>query len=266
MAARPDPAFLRRFQARVPRYTSYPTAPQFHGGITAGTYRDWLAGIGDGEPVSLYVHVPFCNEMCWFCACHTRIVRRYGPIGDYAALLQREISLVAEATASRPTVTHIHFGGGTPNMLSRDDFSALTATIRERFRLADNAEFAVEVDPRTLTKGKAAGLASCGVTRASLGVQDLNAPVQTAINRIQPYEMTARTAGWLRRSGIEAINIDLMYGLPHQTVEHVVRTVDLAVRLAPNRLAVFGYAHVPWMKKHQRMIDEAALPDPAERF
>lgn len=261
-----DPDLLQRYDKPVPRYTSYPTAPHFHLGVTATTYRDWLASVADDQPVSLYFHVPFCARMCWFCGCHTKVVRQYRPVADYASLLRREVRLVADAIPIRPVVTHVHWGGGTPTMLSQEDFAGLTATIRQHFRFAHDAEVAVEIDPRTLTEERASALAGCGVIRASLGVQDFNETVQESVNRIQPYEMTAQAVAWLREAGIEEINFDLMYGLPHQTVEDVIRTVDLATRLVPDRLAVFGYAHIPWMKTHQRMIDQAALPGATERL
>ena len=261
-----DAELLQRYDVRVPRYTSYPTAPHFHPGIDAGVYRAWLEPLGGDDTVSLYFHVPFCDSMCWFCGCHTRVVKQYRPVAEYSALLGREMALVSGAMAAQPVVTHVHWGGGTPTMLSGEDFSALMAAAKTHFAFADDAEIAVEIDPRTVTGDKVAALAAAGVTRASLGIQDFNAPVQQAVNRIQPFEMTADVVSRLRAAGIRRINLDLMYGLPRQTVEDVVRTVDLAVRLDPDRLAIFGYAHVPWMKTHQRMIDEAALPGVAERF
>jgi oxygen-independent coproporphyrinogen-3 oxidase len=257
---------LQRYDAPVPRYTSYPTAPHFHEGVDAEVYRDWLGRISPDERVSLYLHVPFCTRMCWYCGCHTKVVRQYRPVGDYAAVLDREIALVADAVSKGPEVSHVHWGGGTPTMLSPEDFSALMSALRERFDFAGDAEVAVEIDPRTLTRDKAVALARAGVTRASLGVQDFNEIVQQAINRLQPFEMSAEVVEWLRGAGIEAINFDLMYGLPHQTVDLVLHSVDLAVELAPDRLALFGYAHVPWMKKHQQMIDEATLPGAEERL
>jgi len=261
-----DRTILERYDRRVPRYTSYPTAPHFHAGITADTYLRWLAAIGDEMPLSLYFHVPFCHEMCWYCGCHTKIVRRYEPVGGYAATLAEEVRLVGSAIKADPPVTHMHWGGGTPTILSVVDFAAIMDTIRSRFSVAPEAEIAVEMDPRTVTQEMIAGLAGAGVNRASLGVQDFTERVQTAINRIQPYEMTARVVGWLRDAGIAGINFDLMYGLPHQTVEDVRRSADLTAELGPERVAVFGYAHVPWMKTHQRMIAEDALPDGRERF
>ena len=257
---------LKRYDRAVPRYTSYPTAPHWQAGVKADTYRHWLAAIGEGESCSLYFHVPFCAAMCWYCGCHTKIVNRYQPVADYAAALRQELTLVADAISGAPIVTHVHWGGGTPTMLTPEDFSALMETARRHFGFADDAEVAVEIDPRTLTKSMASALSMAGVTRTSIGVQDFNAHVQKAVNRIQPYEITERAVAWLRGAGIDAINFDLMFGLPGQSVADAVRSVDLALTLNPDRLAVFGYAHVPWMKAHQRMIDEGALPDGPERM
>jgi oxygen-independent coproporphyrinogen-3 oxidase len=261
-----DRAILERYDRRVPRYTSYPTAPHFHAGITADTYLRWLAAIGPDSPLSLYFHVPFCHEMCWYCGCHTKIVRRYEPVGGYAATMAEEVKLIGAAIKTKPPVTHMHWGGGTPTILSVEDFAGLMTTIRESFAVAPDAEIAVEMDPRTVTEEMVAGLAKAGVNRASLGVQDFTDRVQSAINRIQPYEMTERVVGWLRSAGISGVNFDLMYGLPHQTFEDVKRSADLTAELKPDRVAVFGYAHVPWMKTHQKMIPDEALPDGNERF
>ncbi|NQV84854.1 MAG: oxygen-independent coproporphyrinogen III oxidase [Rhodospirillales bacterium] len=252
---------LKKYDVAVPRYTSYPTAPNFQPGVTGKTYANWLGGVSRDDSVSLYFHVPFCAAMCWYCGCHTKVVNRYQPVSDYAATLAREVDLTADALASNPGVVHVHWGGGTPTMLSVDDFSHLMDTIQSRFRFTGQTDIAVEIDPRTLTRAMAAAMARAGVTRASLGVQDFNAHVQEAINRVQPYEVTKNAVDWLREVGINAINFDLMYGLPGQTTKDVARSVDLAHSLAPNRLALFGYAHVPWMKHHQKMIDTDALAD-----
>jgi oxygen-independent coproporphyrinogen-3 oxidase len=256
---------LERYAGAVPRYTSYPTAPHFTPEVGEGTFRDWLARLSPGSPVSLYLHVPFCREMCWYCGCHTKVVRRPEPVAEYARDLRREIELVAEAIPGRIRVASIHWGGGTPTLLSERDFSALMDDLRGRFQITGETEVAVEIDPRDLDEKTATMLAAAGVDRASLGVQDFDRQVQEAVNRVQPYEVTARSVELLRRAGIEAINFDLMYGLPRQTVAGVVRSAELAAGLAPDRIALFGYAHVPWMKKHQRLIDEAALPDPLQR-
>ncbi len=261
-----DIGTLRRHDKAVPRYTSYPTAPHFHAGVGDRDYRDWLGGVGAADRVSLYLHVPFCAKMCWYCGCHTKVVSRYQPVAGYAELLRREAGLVARAVREAPLVSHVHWGGGTPTMLSAADFAGLMTGLRDDFRFAPDAEVAVEIDPRTLDRDKVAALAEAGVNRASLGVQDLNAEVQAAINRIQPYEMTALAVERLRAAGIAAINFDLIYGLPRQGLAEVERTVDLAAGLKPDRLSIFGYAHVPWMKTHQRMIDEAELPGATERL
>ena len=261
-----DRTLLERYDRRVPRYTSYPTAPHFHAGVNADTYERWLGEMGSDEPLSLYFHVPFCHEMCWYCGCYTKIVRRYEPIGDYAATMKDEVSLIGGMMGAKPPITHIHWGGGTPTILSAEDIEHLIGEVRESFNVAPDAEIAVEMDPRTMTEDRAKALARAGVNRASLGVQDFNENVQKAINRVQPFEMTAQVVNWLRDSGITAINFDLMYGLPYQTVDDIHRSVELAASLRPDRLAAFGYAHVPWMKTHQKMIPDEALPDAWERF
>ena len=257
---------IAKYDQRVPRYTSYPTAPHFHPGVDATRYRAWLGDLGAGTRLSLYVHIPYCDSLCWFCGCHTKIVRRYGPIARYLESLGREIDLVADAIGERLLVSHVHWGGASPTILTAEDVRGLAGRLRRRFAFAPETEFAVEIDPRGFTEAGVAALAEAGVSRASLGVQDVNPEVQRAVNRIQPVAETARLVGWLRAAGIEAINVDLMYGLPHQTVARVIATVEAALDLAPDRIALFGYAHVPWMKRHQAMIDEAALPDAQGRI
>lgn len=251
--------------ARVPRYTSYPTAPHFTAAVGPEEVGAWLAEIPADEAVSAYIHVPFCAELCLYCGCHTRVARRYAPIEAYVGDLEREIDLVARRFAGRPVLRHLHWGGGTPTSLRGSDMRRLMARLRGAFAVAPDCEIAVEIDPRTLTPADVETLAAIGVTRASLGVQSLDPDVQRAIRRVQSVEETARAVAWLRFSGIEAVNVDLMFGLPHQSVENVLATVDHAVALEPDRLAVFGYGHVPWMKPHQRALPEAALPGPRER-
>ncbi len=257
---------IDRYAGAVPRYTSYPTAPHFHEGVSEQTYRGWLAELADDEPVSFYFHVPFCAAMCWYCGCHTKVVNRYQPIHDYAMTLGREIDLIAEAVEAHPKISHVHWGGGTPTILAVEDFAALMESLTRRFDVAKDAEMAVEIDPRTLTEEMAWTLANAGINRVSLGVQDFNPAVQAAINRIQSFEVTDQAVGWLREAGISAINLDLMYGLPHQGEAEVIQTIDRAMALSPDRLSLFGYAHVPWMKTHQKMIDESALPDAGARW
>lgn len=253
------------FAARVPRYTSYPTAPHFHAGIDAATYRRWLRDLPPGAPLSLYIHVPFCDTLCWFCGCRTTVVNNYAPMRDYLDHLLAEIAMVAELAADGHPVTHMHWGGGSPTLLRPNDVAKLNAALRLRFAFAAGAAFAVEIDPRGFGAEHADALAAAGLTRASVGLQDCDPVVQRAINRVQSEDETARAVALLRARGVCSLNIDVIYGLPHQTVSGIARTIDFALSLAPDRLAVFGYAHVPHFKKHQALIPDAALPGIAER-
>jgi len=252
-------------EARLPRYTSYPTAPSFSSKIGPRDYAEDLAALSLADPVSLYVHIPFCEAMCWYCGCHTSITRKEGPVRDYLILLGREIERVSEAAGGALPVSNIHFGGGTPTIISPADFAALMAKLRQSFALEARATIAVEIDPRKLTQEMIAALGENGVNRASLGVQSFDITVQRAINRVQSIEQTASAVSGLRATGIESINFDLIYGLPHQTVQSCIQTVEASVEMRPDRFSVFGYAHVPSFKKHQRLIEEAALPDAAHR-
>ncbi|MTJ80893.1 MAG: oxygen-independent coproporphyrinogen III oxidase [Telmatospirillum sp.] len=260
------PELAAKYDLRVPRYTSYPTAPHFSPAVGPDRYASWLSALPPETPLSLYVHVAYCAEMCWFCGCHTKITRQYAPVADYMDCVWREIDMVADRLPTRMTARHLHFGGGSPTILSPADFVATVQRVKNRFQLAADAEIAVELDPRTADEDYVKAMAGCGVTRASIGVQDFNPVVQETINRIQPYDVTARVIGWLRAYGVSHINMDLVYGLPHQTAESLIETVDKAVGFTPARISLFGYAHVPWMKKHQRLIPEDSLPDTAERW
>ena len=259
-----DDIIAKYGDARLPRYTSYPTAPKFSNGITAPDYAGWIHGIGSGT-TSLYLHIPFCRSMCWYCGCHTTITEKDQPILDYLDVLQREIEMVSAHADGALDVREIHFGGGTPTIIRPEEFSGLMRLLRQRYSVHRQANISVEIDPRTLDPDMAAALGEGGVTRASLGVQSFDPVVQKAINRIQSEETTAGTVGALRRNGIESINFDLIYGLPHQTVASCRETVRAAVAMRPDRFAVFGYAHIPSFKKHQRLIDEKALPDAQAR-
>lgn len=250
----------------VPRYTSYPTAAQFAPDMDEGRYRAWLADIGPRTPLSLYVHVPYCRVLCWYCGCHTSVLNDDARIARYARRLEREADLVAAAVPHAGPVAHLHFGGGTPTILAPEDFASVIARLRANFTFAPDAEVAVEIDPRTLTSEMAQALAGAGVNRVSLGVQDIDPEIQRLVNRIQPTEQVAATMALLRSVGITRINVDLMYGLPGQDVGHVRATVEAMLALAPDRAAVFGYAHVPWFAKHQKAIDAALLPGAAERL
>lgn len=252
-------------QERLPRYTSYPTAPHFNSKVGEDGYRAWLSAISPHQTASIYLHVPFCRSMCWYCGCHTSVTRRDEPITAYQAALRREIELVATAIPHRTKVGHIHFGGGTPSIMTPDLFADLVDSLRQSFLVLPDAELAVEIDPRTLTTPMVEAMALSGINRASLGVQSFDLVVQRAINRLQSFEQTAQASDSLRKAGVAAINLDLIYGLPHQTVDSCIDTAKQCVALSPDRLSVFGYAHVPSFKKHQRKIHESALPGSMER-
>jgi oxygen-independent coproporphyrinogen-3 oxidase len=249
----------------VPRYTSYPTAPHFASGFPEDTYRDWLARLELDEPISLYLHVPFCRQMCWYCGCNMKLAARYAPVAAYVQDLVAEVDLVAKALPARMAVTQLHFGGGTPTALEPDDLAAVMARLAERFRISPDTEKAIESDPRTLSDAMIERIGALGFTRASFGVQEFDPRVQAAINRIQPLEMVARATQALRAVGVRSINFDLIYGLPHQTVASLCRTIEQCVEMRPDRIALFGYAHVPWVASNQRMIATDALPSAEER-
>lgn len=258
---------VARFEGqRVPRYTSYPAATHFTQSFDDASYQTLLTGLPEDARLSLYLHVPFCRTMCWYCGCHTRIVNEYSPIESYLRALGSEIRMVAAALPCRMVVDHIHWGGGTPTIMAPAAFRELMETLRDCFDVSESAEIAVEIDPRRAAPEMISTLGACGVTRASLGVQSFDPRVQEAINRIQSYDQTARTTEALRAAGIDAINFDLIYGLPHQTEDSCHDTVQQSLRLAPDQFSVFGYAHVPWMKKHQNLIDAATLPGAAARL
>jgi len=250
----------------VPRYTSYPTAAQFDTHIDEGVCRDWLGALDPAAPLSFYVHVPYCRALCWYCGCHTSVLNDDARIARYARRLMRETELLAEATPTAGPVAHLHFGGGTPTILASEDFAAVIDRIRELFPFAPNAEIAVEIDPRTLEPEMACALAQAGVNRVSLGIQDMDPQVQKLVNRVQPLEDVVRTMDLLRNVGITRVNADFIYGLPKQTAAHVRKSIRTMLDLGIDRAAVFGYAHVPWFKKHQNAIDADLLPGAGERL
>jgi oxygen-independent coproporphyrinogen-3 oxidase len=251
-------------ERNVPRYTSYPTAPHFGAAVTPALYRQWLEVLPHAASLSLYIHVPFCQELCHYCGCNTRAVRKREPVDAYAEELLKEIALLRLLEGRK--LTHLHWGGGTPSILGPRWLQTIVEKLAAQFDLSAVKEHAIELDPRRVNPALIGALKAIGVTRASLGVQDVSDDVQRLIGRVQPFAMVERAARGLRDAGIRDLNIDLMYGLPGQTVAHVRDSADRAAALAPQRLALFGYAHVPWFKTHQRLIDETRLPGVSERL
>jgi len=254
-----------RLSASLPRYTSYPTAPHFHTGIDGEVFSTWLSQVCEGEEISLYIHIPFCDRLCWFCACHTKMTLRYEPVAAYLKSLKHEIATVGRLVKGA-RVRALHFGGGSPTILKPEDIVALNETLRSAFDFLPDADISVELDPTDMDEARLDAFAAIGMTRASLGVQDFDPKVQKAINREQGFELTKAVVDGVRSRGVRSLNLDLLYGLPHQTLESLKSTLTQALQLSPDRIALFGYAHVPWFKKHQTMIDEAALPGPEERL
>lgn len=259
-------AAIRRYAAlAVPRYTSFPTAADFTP-VTPESTRRWLRQIGPEEGVSLYIHVPYCKEICHYCGCHSKMAVRENVIENFVIALLSEIETVSASLTARPQVVHLHWGGGTPSILHANQFKRIVAALRLSFDFHPDMEHAIELDPRTVNPILVKTLALIGVNRASLGVQDVNADVQKAIGRIQPIETVARAATLLREVGIDRLNFDLIYGLPLQTVESLRETCERVAVMKPDRVACFGYAHLPQRRANQKLIDESLLPDADERF
>ena len=259
-------ALLERYGVRAPRYTSYPTAVQFAPAVDAGVHAGWLAAMPATEPVSLYVHIPFCRRLCWYCGCNTRVVNGAGPVSRYVGRLREELALVEALAPRKLKATRIHLGGGTPNVLSPDDQTVLFGALRQVFRVPATAEISAEIDPVVFNEEWARAAVFHGLTRVSLGVQDLTPAVQQAINRNEPFSVVLDAVRALRGLGVPSVNFDVMYGLPLQRTVDVLSTLSRLLTLRPDRLALFGYAHVPWMKPNQKLIDEVTLPDAVERL
>jgi oxygen-independent coproporphyrinogen-3 oxidase len=255
---------LSRYDRPGPRYTSYPTAVEFHEGVTGGDYLDCLAAanaLGDA-PLSLYMHLPFCEERCLFCGCHTIITRHKDVAVPYLGLLGREIELLAARLPDRRRFAQLHLGGGTPTYYTPRQLDGLISGLLKHFTPLAGAELAFEADPRVTTAEHLDVLAELGFNRVSFGVQDLNHDVQEAINRVQTREQTARLVDHAREKGYRGINVDLIYGLPLQTPETFESTVDSVIALGPDRAAVYSFAFVPWVKGSQKKIEEGQLPAP----
>ncbi|WP_198011234.1 oxygen-independent coproporphyrinogen III oxidase [Hyphomicrobium zavarzinii] len=255
-----------KYDRPVPRYTSYPTAVQFSDQITYQTINAWLTGLDHKAAVSVYLHLPFCPSLCWYCGCNMRVTHSETLMQDYLAALQREIAIAASRLQHRLDISTIHLGGGTPTYYRPDDLKRLFSAIGTHFDILPGAEVSVEIDPRRFDAPLARALGDIGITRASLGVQDTNPAVQQAIGRIQPLEQTAAAFSLLRDAGIKAINADLIYGLPLQTTESIQQTARDVASLGASRIALYGYAHVPWMKPHQRLLEKNPIPGAVERL
>jgi len=261
-----DAELVARYDGRAPRYTSYPTAPHFTPALGPDVYARWLQALPSHASLSIYLHVPFCDRLCLYCGCNTSVVRLESSHRAYAAALMREIDHVAGLIGRKATVSHVHWGGGTPTSLPGDSLVAIMDRLKERFAFAQGAEIAVEIDPTSLPADRREALKPMGVTRMSLGVQDFAPAVQRAIGREQGYEDTETCVDAARALGVGSLNLDLIYGLPFQTAEGVAHTARRALDLKPDRIAVFGYAHVPWMKRHQALLPEDKLPGAVERY
>jgi oxygen-independent coproporphyrinogen-3 oxidase len=259
-------AKLGLFDAKVPRYTSYPTAPQFRNDVDPERFSAWISGIKPNSSVSLYIHVPFCRRLCWFCACRTQGTQSDSPVRAYLQVLKTEIAMLGRILPQGVTLSRLHWGGGTPTLLAPDMMTDLAGAIAEIAPFAPNAEFSVEIDPNEIDEPRLDALAAAGMNRASVGVQDFDPEIQQAIGRIQSYEITRDAIDMIRARGIHSLNADILYGLPHQTQARMTESVQKLVSLSPDRVALYGYAHVPWIAKRQQLIPTDALPTPQERL
>ncbi|MGV8949731.1 MAG: oxygen-independent coproporphyrinogen III oxidase [Cypionkella sp.] len=254
------------FDARVPRYTSYPTAPHFAGGIGPDDFASWIAAVPAGSEISLYMHVPFCRRLCWFCACRTQGTTSDDPVVAYATMLHQEIAILKRHLPAGVRLSRLHWGGGTPTMLSAPLIRDLAEAIFAVAPLAEAGEFSVEIDPTEVDEARLDALVAAGMNRASIGVQDFDPKIQQAIGREQPYETTRAVVQMIRDRGVTSLNADILYGLPHQTQATVLASVEKLLDLSPDRVALYGYAHVPWMSRRQQMIPSDSLPTPQERL
>ncbi|HEX9857789.1 MAG TPA: oxygen-independent coproporphyrinogen III oxidase [Paracoccaceae bacterium] len=257
---------LGLFDARVPRYTSYPTAPHFGTSVGPGLFADWIEAIPAGTAISLYLHVPFCRRLCWFCACRTQGTSSDEPVRAYTATLMAEIALLKARLAPGITLSRLHWGGGTPTLLQPDMIRALSDAVFDAVPMGAGAEFSVEIDPDEIDAERLDALAAAGMNRASIGVQDFDPEIQKAIGRLQSYELTKRVADMIRDRGVRSLNADILYGLPHQTQARISDSVQKLLTLSPDRVALYGYAHVPWMSRRQQLIPSDTIPTPQERL
>ena len=264
-----DLDLVKKYDRPGPRYTSYPTAPQFHEGFTSENYMNEIIRTNNLEnppDLSLYFHIPFCDTLCYFCGCNMIVSRNRDRIEKYVNYLKNEIDLIRTYMRPERKVSQLHWGGGTPTHLNPNEIEDLVSYIGKNFEFTDNPENGCEIDPRELQFDHLSALREGGFNRISMGVQDFNEKVQKAVNRIQPEELTRKVVDWVRELKFESINLDLIYGLPFQTVADFEKSVDAIIDISPDRIALFNYAHVPWMKKHMALIKEEDLPAPEEKL
>ena len=260
-----DVALLKKYDRPGPRYTSYPTAPYFHEGVDSRVFEKHLKRDDQSlanKDISLYFHLPFCDTLCYFCGCNMMVTRSTDKIENYIDYLEKEMALLKAKLNPDRKIIQMHWGGGTPTHLSPDQIKRLGSLIHKYFNFKDASEVSVEIDPRELTRDHMVALKEIGFNRCSMGVQDFNPEVQQAVNRVQPEDLTRRTIGWAKELGFQSLNLDLMYGLPHQTVASFEETIDSILAMQPDRLAVFNYAHLPQIIKHQKLIQNEWLPSP----
>ncbi len=256
-----DLDLVKKYNVPGPRYTSYPPATHFTDEVSFEGLRERILANNEAErDLSLYFHLPFCQTLCWYCGCTTVITTQQGKSAVYLDYLQKEMDLMGKLLNPKRQAVQLHYGGGTPTFLTPTELRTLGKMIHDHFDIAPDVEAGVEIDPRRIVRDHIAALRETGFTRASLGVQDHDEKVQAAVHRIQPYAQTKQVVDWIRDTGFTSLNIDLIYGLPHQSVASFERTIDEVLELNPDRFAVFSYAHVPWIKPAQKIFTEEALP------
>ena len=254
------------FDARVPRYTSYPTAPQFAGEVGPARFAEWIAAIPEGAAISLYLHVPFCRRLCWFCACRTQGTSSDAPVVAYVKTLQAELAILAQHLPRGVRLSRLHWGGGTPTLMAPGLMRDLAGAVLDVAPMAEGGEFSVEIDPSEVDEARLDALVAAGMNRASIGVQDFDPEIQRAIGRVQGFELTRDVVEMIRSRGVASLNADILFGLPHQTGLRIADSVQKLLSFSPDRVALYGYAHVPWMSRRQQMIPTDAMPTPQGRL
>ncbi|WP_137702762.1 oxygen-independent coproporphyrinogen III oxidase [Marimonas lutisalis] len=266
MVTKTQLAQMGLFDAKVPRYTSYPTAPHFDASVDESHFRSWIGEIAPGSGISLYVHVPFCRRLCWFCACRTQGTQTDAPVLAYLETLKTEIAMLGRQLPDGVKLSRLHWGGGTPTLLTASMMTDLAGAIADIAPFAENYEFSVEIDPNEVDGPRLDALAAAGMNRASIGVQDFDDAIQKTIGRIQSFDVTRDAVEEIRARGVTSLNADILFGLPDQSKARITESVQKLLALSPDRVALYGYAHVPWMAKRQQMIPSDKLPTPQERL